>query len=551
MTESSKHVDELTIMRLTDGELSAAGEARVRDHLLECATCQAAYEGLKAETQLLRAAVRQHDEALPAHLRPRHRDWSWLLVAVISLGTLGFSTLWTSVVQPALDNMRSVGLDGTSVATSVLIRSLLWRGWTDMLMRLVEGVLLLALIVVAAMILHWAWRRLRSLTAGAASLLLVSVAGFVFAAPDVHAAIIEFDAGTYVLREGETIETDLIVTGETVRIQGELHGDLIVVARFVDVSGEIQGDVLGFADEIEVSGSIHGNVRTGARLLDIEGNVARNVTAGGERIRLTAGSNVGGSFFAGAQETIVDAPVTRDVIVAAQNQEIHARIGGSALMLGETLTVGPNGAIGGDAKFYGATEPEISPTADLASPIDFERVEDDEEESRWSWLVKLVYFWAAAFVLGAAVMLASPERSELLVTKYVPEYGKSFIVGVLSVLVCFASSVAMLVTVVGIPLGATVFFFLGLGLYLAQAYVGAFVAREILGPPTSVAASLGRLALGLVLIQVGVALPVVGGVIMILVALWGFGSFTLFVLDRLPGGTDSTPATEAVVAEAS
>lgn len=55
-SDGMKHVDELTIMRLAEGELSRDREDVTRKHLIECARCRAGYEALKAETELLRAA---------------------------------------------------------------------------------------------------------------------------------------------------------------------------------------------------------------------------------------------------------------------------------------------------------------------------------------------------------------------------------------------------------------------------------------------------------------------------------------------------------------
>ena len=127
MSDSAKHVEELTVMRFLDGELSQEREHATRGHLIRCARCRAAHEALKAETALMRAAVLEREEALPGHLRPRHADVSWVLVAMIAFGTLAISTLWTRYVQPIIESMESIGLDGTSVDISCYSRNSLGR----------------------------------------------------------------------------------------------------------------------------------------------------------------------------------------------------------------------------------------------------------------------------------------------------------------------------------------------------------------------------------------------------------------------------------------
>src|SRR3990172_5240445 len=148
------------------------------------------------------------------------------------------------------------------------------------------------------------------------------------------------DRETYVLPAGQTIDNDLIVAGEIVRIEGTVNGDLIVAARLVEVSGSITGDILGFAEEIDVTGTVGGNVRTASRSLDIEGIVERNVPAAGEILRVGPGAQILGSFTAAGREAILAAPVERDVLIAAQTHRIDSRVGGSALLAGDALSIG-------------------------------------------------------------------------------------------------------------------------------------------------------------------------------------------------------------------
>jgi len=232
-------------------------------------------------------------------------------------------------------------------------------------------------------------------------------------------------------------------------------------------------------------------------------------------------------------------------MIAARTTEIHARIEGSALVAGGSLTVGEDGAIGGEAAFYGHQEPVVHPDAELASPIDFEMSEEEHERPVVAWITGFFYFWTAAFIFGAVLMLIAPEASEEIVTKHVPEYGRSFVHGVVAALVLLASGTFVTGTVVGAPLGVTTLFLLGVGLYVAQVYVAAYIGREILGAPTSASAGLGRLALGLFLVHVAKSIPYVAFVVSTLVALWGFGAIAAYVLGRFRGTAPTAPTVEA------
>jgi cytoskeletal protein CcmA (bactofilin family) len=525
---------------MVDGELPRERESATRTHIVDCAHCQAAYESLKTETEILRATLREDEEPIPDAYRTQG-GLAWFLAAALVLGGLGISQFWSWVMDPMLRGMERVGIDGPGLATTVVIRGLLFRGWTNMVSTLTQLALWLSLLVALGTLGLFAWRRLRS-SAPAMSLVAV-LAGL---SGRAEAAVIELDRNTYVLPAGETIENDLIVHGEIVRIEGTVAGDLIVAARLVEVSGTVTGDVLAFAEEIDVTGTVGGNVRTGSRSLDIEGIVERNVTAAGEILRVGPGAHIRGSFTAAGREAILAAPVERDLLIAAQTHQIDSRVGGSALLAGETLTIGDAAVAEGPIQFYGGQEPEVAAGAKLASPVAFERIEEEDESSRLSWFGHFLFFWAAAFVLGAAFVLLGPRAAEAITAVHLPQHAKSFLVGLLAVGAVAALAFGLMVTLVGIPLGVVTLFFWVLGLYLAQVYAGLYIGREILGRPTDRSQLLVRLAVGLLAIHIGKSIPYAGTLVTVAVALWGFGALILFFLDGL---TRETPAAPPVPAQ--
>lgn len=408
-----------------------------------------------------------------------------------------------------------------------------------MMSTLTQMAFWLSLLVAVGTLAVFAWRRIRS--SAPAMSLLASLAAF---SPGAEGAVIELERDTYVLPAGQTIANDLIVSGEIVRIEGTVEGDLIVAARLVEVSGAVGGDILGFAEELDVTGTVGGNVRTASRSLDIEGVVERNVTAAGEILRVGPGAQIGGGFTAAGREVILAGPVGRDLLIAAQTHQIDSHVGGSALLIGEELSLGESSVADGPIQFYGGREPNVSPNAKLASPIAFEQIEEEDGEgsSRLSWLTHFLFFWAAAFVLGAAFVLLSPGAAEAITAVHLPQHAKSFLVGLLAVGAVAALAFGLMITLVGLPLGLVTIFFWLLGLYLAQVYAGLYIGREILGRPTDRTQLLVRLAVGLLAVHIGKSIPYAGHLVTLAVALWGFGALTLFFLDGLTRKTPDAPA---------
>ncbi len=545
MSETSpKHVDELTLLRLSDGELTDTRQDGARNHLIACASCRASYEAIKAETGLIRAAVSEADEALPEHIRPRQQDFSWLVVVTLALGTLGISSIWSVVIAPAFSGLARLGVDGAGLGATLLGGIFSWIGWSSLFQTLVEGVVLLLAAAGVGYALQWLWRRVGT---SAVSVVMLSIPLLPLAFPSSsQAAVIELDVRTYTLAESDTIDNDLIVMGRTIVIAGTVLGDLIVGASRVEISGEVHGDVLGFAETLIVTGRVRGNVRVGARRLTIDALVARNVTVAAESFILGSEASVEGSLSAAARDVTLKAPVGRDVMLAAAQSTLESRIAGSVLAIGDALDVAPGARLEGTAKFFGRAEPTVSPESSLSSPFEFEQIERKDEPSLGDRLASFFYFWAAAFVFGAAVLLLAPETTEAIVTRHVPSYEKSILTGLVALVGLFGLSLVVALTLVGVPLGILGLTVLGFGLYAAQTFVGAYLGRQLLGTPSTASQGLARLALGLLVVYAAKALPFISFVVMLVVATWGFGAAVSHVREGLRAAPESSSSGEAI-----
>jgi len=532
-SKETKHVDELTLLRLADGELSEGREQTTREHLIACATCRASYEALKAESELVRAAVSEADEALPEHIRPRQQDFSWLVVAVLSLGTLGFSTIWSSIIAPTFESLKSLGLDGASIGSSLVGEAIALVGWSSLFLKLAQGLLLVAALLVGRAVTLRIWRRVRTSTTSLVAALAIGATLFVMTPAPASAAVVQLDVHTYTLEASETVDNDLIVAGGTIYIHGVVAGDLMVAAARVEVSGEVQGDIIGFAETITVTGIVRGSLRAVARHVIVDGSVGRNLSTGSETMELRESAVTHGSVLAGARAITLDGTVARDVILAAQTTVLTSSIDGGVLAVGEELRVGPNAAIGGDAHFRGRQEPDVDPASELASPFTFEAIDWDDEPSLQERASTFFYFWAAAFLFGAVVLLVAPEATEVIVTNHLPEYGKSLLSGLVAIVAVLGTSVLAALTLVGIPLSAAGLTILIFGAYVAQVFVAVYLGREMLGTPATASEGFIRLALGLFVVYAAKALPWASFLVTLLIIVWGFGAMAAYARDKL------------------
>lgn len=531
------HIDELTYVRYLDGQLNRERSEEVNGHSSACDSCRRLLHALERETVLLRESFQEADEPLPQRFATTGaEDVSWAWLSAAALAVMGAMTLWQRLIEPWWNGLQAVGMGEETLFSVLLFRGLLWRGWMTMADKIVHALGLVLLMGAVAATMHWGMRLRRTWT----RMMIALVAALVLtsSAPPASAAIVEH-AETYVLPEGDVLANDLIITAQTVRIEGTIEGDLIAFAQTVTVTGRVGGDVLVFAQRLGVTGRVDGNVRSFGEFHDLEGIIARNVTLFGETIQLHPDAEISGSFTAASETNNLDGRVGRDLLVFAETADINGTVGGNARLTGETIRIGPSAVIQGDLTIHSAGEPDISPDASLTTGPSIERLEEDTDGPGFGRYVWRFIAWSAAFVYGLVALVLAPKLMTR-VLETVPRYGASFLLGAAALFATPIAIVIVCLTIVGIPLGVLAMVAYFVALYSAQVFVGAWLGGKLLGAPQSKGQAIGRLALGLAILHVAVLVPILGGLVSLAVALWGVGALVLALMQ--PPRSEAVPA---------
>jgi len=316
-----------------------------------------------------------------------------------------------------------------------------------------------------------------------------------------------------VVAAGETVRGDLYASAGTVRIDGRVEGDLVATGGQVTVAGTVTGDLLAAAGTTTISGQVDGDARVGTGQARVEGRVGEDLLLGAGQATVVSGAQVGGDLIFGAGQMTMDGTVAGSVLGSTGNYRRGGSVAGS-----EQVTV---------------QEPEQAPTLE-------ERAVDRLRRYASILAVGVLLLWLAPRALRGAA--DSVRRRPLA----------SFAVGILGVIgVAVLVVVVILVTVLAAvvlgllrlgPLtGATVFggvlaagvivflFYLAVA-FGAQAAVGLALGRLLFrGDARSFVRAFGALALGVLVVVLLSAIPLVGGWVELLVALLGLGALVLAV----------------------
>jgi len=536
--DKMKHLDEMTCLLYAERQLDRARALEVSAHTQECEACRTLLRALERESRLLTRAMLEEDEPLPSRLAQfqerARRAMHWIWGLAFGLAATGAYALYAGYIQPWQDQLEKAGFGGSNLLNLLIFQGAFWKGWQSMI-TVFEVAALMTLGALAVMFLR---RRLRR---GSALALVFAGLCAALATPSPASAT-EFRNGTTIeIRKDEKITGDVYITGQRTRVDGTVDGDVIIFSESVDINGHILGDVIAFGQSVRINGQVDGNVRGACNNLTITGNVARNAMIFGQTVTLDANGKVGGSVTTFGESVNLDGNIGRDLLTYFAHADLGGKIAGGVRAKGDTLVIASGAVIDGPIHFEGNKQADVSPSAKLASPIEFKQLEKHVTYRHSGYYVWQVIF-AAAFILFGLVLFALMPNFSADAVKSAEQYGASAGLGVLVLFGLPIAAVIACFTVVGLFVGiSTLMVWFGC-LYFAQVIVGALVGQWIMGRTSELWPMVGRMAVGLVLVRLCTTIPHVGGWIKFAAILWGIGAISLAVYRRFqPMITPSAP----------
>ncbi|HTB95194.1 MAG TPA: polymer-forming cytoskeletal protein [Candidatus Sulfotelmatobacter sp.] len=523
------HVDEMTLLMYVERQLDREVAQGVSLHTQTCTRCMTLLRALDRESRLLTRSMLEQDEPLPARLAEFQekvkRNMQWIWGVVFGLAVLGVYALYTEYIVPWESQFEQAGFGSTNLLNLVVFQGAFWKGWQSMF-SLFE---VLAVMCMAGFGL-FAFRRY--LRRGSALAVLFTGFGLLMAVA-TPASATEFRKGdTVTVKKDEVIKSDLFVTGEHIRIDGEVDGDVYAFAHQVDVTGHINGDLICFAQAVRVSGTIDGNLRAGANNVSLSGSVERNVMVWNETFNLDSSGKIGRSLTGGGETLTLDGKIGRDFLGYADSTNISGFIGGSVRGSGKSLSIASGAEIDGKATFKGQREPSVASDAKLASPVEFTKMEHKREERTGGYYLWRV-IWTGTFILFGLVLTGLMPKFALETVDSAGHIGASFGLGVLVFFGVAIASIIACITIVGMLVGISSFMLWLVMLFAAEVVVGGIVGQWIMGRDDDFWPFFLRVVVGIAAVRVVTSLPFIGHWAGFVVTLWGMGAISLALYRRL------------------
>jgi len=333
----------------------------------------------------------------------------------------------------------------------------------------------------------------------------------------------------YVAKD-DVISGNFYAVGQNITIDGSIGGDLIVAGQTVNVNGSVAGDVIAVGQNITVNGPVGGNIRAAGNSLTVNGSVARNVSALGADVILGPESHVGWDVYL-AGRTVETRGIIDDSLNGYASQALIAGKVGKSVNLNlarnnnSSLTVAGTAVINGDLTYSSRNAAAISGSASVAGKTthDLPAISTTNQALAWLWREMFAIF--AALMVGLVLIFGLPNLTRGILKKLEKAPTKMLLPGLIIMLILPPISLILAFTVIGLPLALILMALWLIASYAARIIAALWLGRLILSQISRRERPLAwSLILGVIVLWLLGAIPLVGWIISLLAAWLGLGA---------------------------
>lgn len=331
------------------------------------------------------------------------------------------------------------------------------------------------------------------------------------------------------LAKGDTNHGSMYVAGQNITIDGDVDGDLWCAGNTININGIVHGDVLCGGQTITINGTVDGNVRVAGQTVGINGAVAHNVSVATQAFTLGSNAKVAGEVALIGQTATISGPVGRDVYGALASLNLAAPVRGSVTAQVDDLTVSSNARVDGDLTYTSSKTVNVDASKVGGKVTRHEPPKHATESPRATflgWLTGAVYWMLASLLVALVLIWLMPRLVRTVTGTMSRRPGASVGLGLVVMFAGPLAIIALLITIIGIPLAVLAGGLWLLALGVSGVFVGIAAGLWILGR-TDWRDAHGSLVwaavVGIPVTILVFAIPVLGGLLSLVAAWWALG----------------------------
>ncbi|MEJ6023958.1 bactofilin family protein [Ramlibacter sp. PS4R-6] len=303
---------------------------------------------------------------------------------------------------------------------------------------------------------------------------------------------------------------------------------------------------------VEIRAPIGGKLGAAGGSITIDAAVGSSVGAAGGEVRIAKNGSIGGTARITGSRLDVDGVVRGSLHAVGEILTINGEVQGDVDAEVEQLVLGPGAKVGGNIKYIAGSEIVKGEGATIGGQVvrrDSASLAHEASRSEGArTAITVIGFIATAMVFlvvlacGAIFLAVAPIFSVEAPDRLRASPGKSFGMGLLTVVGAPILAVLLMITIVGIPVGILIFALYPLALLLGFVVGILWLASWITQlarkpPPPTVARAIGYFAIALLAATIVSKIPVLGGFLVGLLLLMGVGALEVELFRRMRAGS--------------
>lgn len=262
---------------------------------------------------------------------------------------------------------------------------------------------------------------------------------------------------------GAVVPGDFFSVADAVSILGTVQGDAYLIGSQVVIEGLIEGDLLVFGGSVIITGTVAGNVKIVAGQATIEGVIGKKLLYLGVNIQMPESGQVKDNVMLIAGNADFDSSVDGNMTALVSSFKVGGTIKQNLRTFVGWLRLTDHAHIIGHMRYRSNNEASIDPQAKIEGgvvyrPSLFRDIEDMPGLSGLAIGSKIAAFlmnFFYTFVVGLLLIRYFPVKLRRMLRSLQRRTWKSFLWGLVVLIVVPLVAVLLLITVVGTPFALT------------------------------------------------------------------------------------------------
>ncbi|MFH1689523.1 MAG: polymer-forming cytoskeletal protein [Candidatus Eisenbacteria bacterium] len=350
----------------------------------------------------------------------------------------------------------------------------------------------------------------------------------------------------YLVPEGETLVADLYTWAQSLEIAGTLDGDIIAGFKEGKITGTVTQDLNGASETMRITGEVGDDVRFACETFYLDGHVGGDIIVAARDVQISETAVIDGDAIIAAGTVTMDGAIGGRARIMTGFLDLDGTIAGNAeISTDGGIRLGPNAHIGGDLVYEGPSRVDIADGV-VAGEVTYNRVVKKDRKVDLDFPAVGLFFhflgFIAALVAGTIIVALTKDHArktaETIRTKPLKSLGIGFVTYICMPLILLV----LLVFILTIPLMFVVGLAYAIALYVAKFYFSIWLGNLILrrGGRTDVS-PIPSMLLGLTLVYLVTAVPIMGTLIGIVIIFFGLGALMQRKETRLDAAFEPAP----------